>query len=233
MTTESAAAAGHLPDGTPHHGPANGHNHHLHQHAENPHHGPPQRWWQTVAVLVSAMMITAVITLVLTHWIDSLGATARNDQRMEDFAKQIKELSEKKADSSLFTNQLDTDEVEIDSLKEKKADATLLQNLINTQNVEITALRNSVSNILVSLNSFMGKYDTFVPRTSVDITGLTNDVCQLNRAVAKLEAGADFQKNDAARYEKLAAELSAFKDKLAVIEANLSIKKRQDEKAQP
>jgi hypothetical protein len=102
---------------------------------------------------------------------------------LQERVKHLEEESQKKADSMVVENALNALHVRVDG----KGDALVLQNSLNGINAEVANLRNQVNPLLASA----GKSEAESSHNKEDIKALRNEVNQLNKAVAKLEALAE------------------------------------------
>jgi hypothetical protein len=148
--------------------------------------------------------------------VNIFSSMARSDQRIANLENQIKELQEKKAEKIDLTH--------VEDNANTKSDGVAVQNAVNNANQEINNLRASVNGIIANMNNANGKYDTAINNHASDLTIIKGEMSLLNKAMARsdgisetIEKDVTHLRND--RCEKMAAEISALKERLASLEA--------------
>lgn len=173
------------------------------------------KFWRTVAMLVSASLIVA---LVLGAW----GYFSSMSQRIHDLEREVKALSESRAEKSSLVH---LDE-KVSDLAGKYAPANIVENELNTQRTEINTLRQGSNTIFAGYNNSIGKFDTMLNSHEKEINSLRHEVCLLEKGTSKHEAFLEVLTKEGRDLKPALAELSNIRERLARVEALLSIQSK-------
>jgi chromosome segregation ATPase len=152
-----------------------------------------------------------------------------HSQRIAELENEVKALKEGRADKKDLQN---VQEKLVD-LTEKAAQANLVETHLKNHLDEITNLRMTSNNVLSSYNNAIGKYDTLSNQHEKELAILRAEVALLNKFAARQEAllegpDKDLGQHRTVRFDKLAADLNAIKERLATIESALVSRPKKD-----